>query len=308
MTTVPPPVPVAPSTLPMLGGAAIRALVAWADAVAALAEVFGAYRPQPLRTGLAAGGADVLVMPAALGGVAGVKLVAVQPANAARREPVIQGIYVLIDGERGRPVALLDGAALTLLRTPAASVLATRHLARRDARTLAVFGAGPQGLAHLAAFRACRPELEPVVVARRPVPGERLVPAAAGSAADVICTCTSSPEPVVVTDAVRAGAHLNAVGVYRPERRELDGALVRRATVVVDDRVAAAEEAGELIQAVRDGWSWDRVAGDLADVVAGRVARRDDREVTVFKSVGLAVEDLAVARLAAQRAGLLAVS
>ena len=300
--------PVHAPPLPMLGGDAIRALVPWPDAVAALAEAFGAYRPQPQRTGLVVGGADVLVMPAALGGVAGVKLVAVQPANATRDEPVIQGIYLLIDGERGRPVALLDGAALTVLRTPAASVLATRHLARRDARTLAVFGAGPQGLAHLAAFRACRPELDAVVVARRAVPGERVVSAAVGSAADVVCTCTSSAEPVVVTEAVRPGAHVNAVGVYRRERRELDAALVRRATVVVDDRVAAAEEAGELIQASRDGWSWDRVAGDLADVVAGRVTRRDDGEVTVFKSVGLAVEDLAVARLAAQRAGLLAVS
>ncbi len=295
-------------TLPYVDAATIRALVPWGDAVDALAEAFARPSPQPVRTQIAVAGGDLLVMPAATGAVAGVKLVAVQPANAGRGEPVIQGLYVLVDGERGRPVALMDGAALTALRTPAASVLASRALARPDARTVAVFGAGPQALAHADAFRACWPGAELVFVARRAVPGEHVVDAEEGSAADIVCTCTSSAVPVVVSSAVVAGAHLNVVGAYRPERREIDGDLVKRATVVVDDRAAAKEEAGDLVSAAAEGWTWSAVAGDLVDVVAGRLRRRHAQEVTVFKSVGLAVEDLAVARLVAQRAGLLAVS
>jgi ornithine cyclodeaminase len=265
--------------LPHLDGAQVRALVPWPDAVAAVAAAFAAARSQPLRTAMPVAGADVLVMPAADDRVAGVKVVAVQPANAGRAEPVIQGVYVLFDAEAGRPVALVDGVALTSLRTPAASVVATQRLARPDATTAAVFGAGPQARAHVAALRACLPQLDVVVVARHEVDGERVVDPVTGSAADVVCTCTSSAVPVVVDHAVRDGAHLNVVGSYRPERREVGVALVRRATVVVDDRRAAREEAGDLVLAAAEGWAWSAVAGDLADVVAGRVTRGRADEV-----------------------------
>ena len=120
--------------------------------------------------------------------------------------------------------------------------------------------------------------------------------------ADVICTCTSSAVALFDGLLVPDGAHLNLVGVYRPDRTEVDSALMNRATIVVDDHAAARAEAGDI--AMTD--AWHRVVGDLHDVVDGRVTRSSAREITVFKSVGLAVEDLAVARLAAVRAGLLA--
>lgn len=119
--------------------------------------------------------------------------------------------------------------------------------------------------------------------------------------ADIICTCTSSSVALFDGALVRPGTHLNLVGSYRPERCEVDAAVLMRSTIAVDDHAAARAEAGDIVLA--DAWA--RVAGDLHDLVSGRVIRQDPAEITVFKSVGLAVEDLAVARLAAQRAGLL---
>lgn len=131
------------SELPFVDGAAIRSLVPFADAVAAIEEAFASPPVHVERSVFEVAGADVLVMPAGFEDVAGVKIVAVQPSNRARGEPVIQGTYVLIDATRGRPIATLDGAALTSLRTPAVSALVTRRLARPGARTVAVIGVGP---------------------------------------------------------------------------------------------------------------------------------------------------------------------
>jgi ornithine cyclodeaminase/alanine dehydrogenase-like protein (mu-crystallin family) len=278
--------------LPHLDAAAIAELVPFGDAVSALRDAFSQRVLQPERTSFAAAGGDLLVMPAALGAVAGVKTVMVQPANAARGEPTIQGTYLLLDAAAGRPVATLDGLALTALRTPAASALVTRALARADSLTCTIVGTGPQGRAHVDAMRWALPGLQDVQLVGR---GDAI------PMADVICTCTSSPVPLFDGALVRDGTHINAVGTYRAERRELDAALMRRSMIVVDDHRAARAEAGEIVMAA----AWDQVAGDLHDVVTGNVRRADPSQITVFKSVGLALEDLAVAQLAAQRAGLL---
>jgi ornithine cyclodeaminase/alanine dehydrogenase-like protein (mu-crystallin family) len=259
------------------------------------------------------GNGQLLVMPAVVGLSAGVKVATVR-ANGSH----LQGLYVLF-GDDGAAVATLDGAALTARRTPAVSALATDALARDDVRRLAVFGTGPQAREHVRAMRWVRPSLEQVeIVGREPAATERFVamlrgeghPAVAASpaeasSADLICTCTSSSEPVLIDGAVKPGTHINAVGSDQPDRREVDDQLMGRARVVVDDW-EAARTSGDLLLAVAAGtMSWEDVTGDLVALARGEVRRETRDEVTVFVSVGLAVEDLVVATLAARNAGLI---
>jgi len=298
--------------------AAIASTVSMPDAIAAITQGFATGVVHVERTQIVASHADFLVMPAASSVAVGVKLLIVQPANRERGEPVIQGTYVLFDVERGRPIALLDGAALTSLRTPAVSAIATDRLARPDVRVLAVFGTGPQARAHVEAMRIVRPSIDQVLVVGRTaqqaasladglVPTARAATAAEAARSDIICTCTSSAAALFDGALVQPGTHLNLVGTYRPERREIDGALVARATVTVDDRAAARAEAGDLVLAQAEGlFDWDRVAGDLVDLAARRIGRRHPDEITIFKSSGLAHEDLVIAELVARQAGLLA--
>jgi ornithine cyclodeaminase len=262
-------------------------------------------------------------MPAAAADSAGVKLVGIQPANPARGLPIIQGVYVLFDMRVGQPVALFDGAALTTLRTPLISALATDALARRDVRTVGIVGTGPQAVAHVAAMRLVRPEIDAVVVAGRTPArvaavvdelvgaGERARSGSYSEAAacDIVCMATRSDQPLISRADVSDGAHLNLVGSYRLDLCEVDAELVAAATVAVDDRAAARAEAGDLHLAVEAGrWSWDRIAGDLTDLASGRLTRTDDAEITLFKSVGLAVQDLAIASRAAAAAGVMGTS
>jgi ornithine cyclodeaminase/alanine dehydrogenase-like protein (mu-crystallin family) len=262
---------------------------------------------------------DLLVMPAAAGRTAGVKAVTARAGRARAGQPAVQGIYVLFDADSGAVVATLDGAALTARRTPAVSALATGALARQEVTRLAVFGTGVQAREHIRAMRWVRPSLEQVeVVGREPASTGRFVAMLRGeghpvvsatpseaSGADLICTCTSSSEPVLLEDAVKPGAHINAIGSYRPERRELGETLIGRARVVVDDRAALAES-GTLVLAIAAGaMSPADVAGDLVGLARDEVRRETVDEVTVFVSVGLAAADLAVATLAARNAGLI---
>lgn len=277
------------------------------------------------RIPLEASGGEFMLMPAVDRDAAGIKLLMIQPKNAARGMPIIQGTYVLFDADAGVPVALFDGAALTNLRTPAISAVATDGLARADARTLGIIGAGPQAIAHVDAMLAVRPDLNEIVVSSRTkANAENVVhrisadparfggrPVRAGTysdaaGCDIVCTATRATEPIVTAAMVRPGTHINAVGSYRTDMRELATDLVAAATVVVDEVHAAHDEAGDLALAVADGgWSWDRLAGDLALVAAGGLARSDDDEITLFKSVGLAVEDLVIARIVASAQNLI---
>jgi ornithine cyclodeaminase/alanine dehydrogenase-like protein (mu-crystallin family) len=198
----------------------------------------------PLRSHLEVPGGELLVMPAHGQGGVGVKLVTISPGNAERGLPLIHGVFVLFSSQTLQADAILDGAALTALRTAAVSGVATRHLAREDATRLAIFGAGVQARAHLAAMCAVRPIEDVLVVGRDPERADALVrlarelgvAATVGSAAEaarwahVICTCTTSREPVLAGGDVKRGAHVNAIGAYRPDRREVDGALLARAT------------------------------------------------------------------------------
>ena len=308
------------STLPYIDADELFRLVSLTDALEALRAAFAAGPTHVDRVHCSAAGAEFLIMPAAAGNAAGVKLVGIQPANPQRGLPIIQGIYVLFDMRIGQPIALLDGAALTTLRTPMISALATDALARDDVRTLGVIGTGPQAVAHVRAMRVVRPDLDRVVVAGRTAEHvDRVVTElreagesarsggyADAAACDIVCAATRSDAPLFGLADVKAGVHVNLVGSYRLDLREVDADLIGAATVTVDDRAAAMAEAGDLHLAVQEGaWSWDRLTGDLTDLASGRVRRSSAGEITLFKSVGLAVQDLVIATRAATAAGVM---
>ncbi|MFC9584283.1 ornithine cyclodeaminase family protein [Streptomyces yangpuensis] len=257
------------------------------------------------------GDGELLLMPAASGAYAGVKIAGVAPGNPARGLPRITGSYLLLDGPTLCPLALLDGAALTSLRTPAVSALALRHLAPagRPLR-LVLFGSGPQAYGHLEAVRAERELAGVVVVARNREGAERLVahartlrlPARTGTPqdvadADLVVCCTTAREPLFDGRLVRPGALVVAVGSHEPTARETDTALVRRAAVYVESRAAALREAGDLLVPEAEGAIGPgHITGTLADLVAGRAPGGGERGCPqLFKSVGMAWEDLAVA-------------
>jgi ornithine cyclodeaminase/alanine dehydrogenase-like protein (mu-crystallin family) len=270
----------------------VRALSVEAAADALEAALAGGLDPDagPPRAALPVGDGELLVMPAAAGGYAAVKLVTVGP-----REPRIQGVCVLFDAATLSPIALIDGIALTNLRTPAVSALAVRRLAVPDARRLVVFGRGPQAHAHAEAVQAVRP-IEHVDLLGRDATGRD----ARVAAADVICCCTTAREPLFDGDLVADHACVVAIGSHEPAARETDDALAARATVVVESRASALREAGDVIGAIEAGVLR---AGDLVplrDLVLGAELAPGPR---LFKSTGMAWEDAVVAAAAAVSRG-----
>lgn len=308
--------------IPQWSAARMTALLTPAAAADALADALRAgLDPEtcPHRTALPVPGGELLLMPAAFGGYAGVKIAGVAPGNPARDLPRITGSYLLLDGPTLRPLALFDGAALTALRTPAVSALALRYLAPGDRPArMVLFGSGPQAYGHLEAVLAEREVVDVVVVARDPAGAARLAAharalgaaartgtASAVAEADLIVCCTTARAPLFDGRLVAPGATVVAVGSHEPDARETDSALVRRAVVYVEARAAALREAGDLLVPEAEGLLGPgHVAGTLADLVAGRVpppGRADSPRL--FKSVGMAWEDLAVAAALFRAAG-----
>ena len=305
--------------LPLIDADELARLLPMPAAIEALERAFAEPElpeaPQRARVDVPAG--ELLLMPAAGRPGVGVKLVTVAPGNPARALPFVQAAYVLFDPDTLSPEAVLDGTALTTLRTAAVSGVATRRLARPDASRLVVFGAGATATAHLDAMVAVRPIASLRVVSRSPGPAEELAargrklgleaavaePGAVAEA-DVVCTCTTSERPVFDGTLLPPGVHVNAIGAYRPDMRELDDEAVVRARVVVETREAAMAEAGDLLIPMRAGRVGpEHVVAELADVVRGATVRRGAEDITVFKSVGVAPEDLAVARAALDARG-----
>lgn len=285
-------------------------------AIDALQAAFGATLPTaPMRTHLETASGTLLMMPAHGAVGVGVKLVTLTEANAGRGLPFIHASYVLFDAATQAPRAVFDGAALTALRTAAVSGLATRHLARADARTLVLYGAGVQARSHLSAMRAVRPVEEVVVVSRGRSRAEALVGEASSLGlrasvgepgdereADLVCTCTTSVVPVLRGAWLPDGVHVNAVGAYTTAMREVDTDAVLRARVVVETREAAAAEAGDLAIAMAEGAIGPaHVLADLSELVGGATVRTGETDITLFKSVGVAFEDLVVAAAAVDR-------
>ncbi|MFD8482137.1 ornithine cyclodeaminase family protein [Kitasatospora sp. NPDC059673] len=257
----------------------------------------------PQRSAVPVPAGELLLMPAATRAYAGVKVAGVAPANPAAGLPRITGSYLLLDGPTLQPLALLDGAALTSLRTPAVTALALRALAGPDVAHLVVFGAGPQAFGHVAALRAVLPLERVTVVARRPDAAAQLVryaaelglEAAAGgpeavAKADVVVCCTTARTPLFDGRLVPDGAAVAAVGSHEPDAREVDAQLVGRADLFVEARAVARREAGDLLMAQA---AEERLV-NLSELLAGAAVVRHDRP-RFFKSVGMAWQDLAVA-------------
>jgi len=265
-------------------------------------------------------GDRLLLMPAwRAGHDLGVKLVTVFPRNPERGLASVSALYVLLDGATGHPRALIDGEALTLRRTAAASALASTFLSRQDSRCLLVVGTGALAPYQAAAHCAVR-SLERVLVWGRSserakavardlqaegLPAEPVATLAAGLAeADIVTCATTAREPVVRGALVKPGTHVDLVGAFTRGMRECDDALVLKAEVFVDTFAGAFKEAEDLLQPIESGAiGRDHVRAELADLVCGRhPGRRAPPEVTLFKSVGTALEDLCAARLVLERA------
>jgi ornithine cyclodeaminase len=270
-----------------------------------------------------------LVMPAYLpqDDALAVKVVSVFPQNAARGKRVIYGLVVVLDAETGRPCALLEGAALTAIRTGAGSGAATDLLAQPDAAVVAILGSGVQARTQLEAVCTVRAIQEVRIYSPNqaraeafaqemagvgPIPGNVRVVRGAGTAvhnADIICTATTSRTPVFDGRTLKPGAHINAVGSFLPTMQEIDAVTVQQSLVVVDSREAALAEAGDLLIPIQQGSiTADHIQVELGEIVLGlKHGRTHPQQITLFKSVGTAVQDAAAGRIAlmnAERLGL----
>jgi ornithine cyclodeaminase/alanine dehydrogenase-like protein (mu-crystallin family) len=243
----------------------------------------------------------------------GLKFITLFEQNRQKGLPLIQALVFLADGTTGEPLAIMDGAALTAIRTGAASGVATDLLARTDAAVAAVFGAGEQARTQLEAVSTVRPVRRAYVYDPDASAADRLAaemterlqrpiqraanPADALEHADVVCTATTSSVPVFDDASLKPGAHINAIGSYRPQVSEIPPATVCRARIVVDHRPSALEEAGDLLGPLRQGLlDESQFCNELGDILQGRSPGRTSRdELTLFKSVGVAIQDLCAA-------------
>lgn len=271
------------------------------------------------------GEATMLLMPAwqeaeQTPGYLGVKMVNVFPQNADKGLPAINGVYLLSDGATGAPLACIDGSELTRRRTAAASALAARYLAPSDAQTLVIIGTGKLAPMLIEAHAAIRPIRKVIVWGRKLEKAQALaaryrdyrkgqVPfdtveatedlASAVSEADIVSAATLSTTPIIQGEWLSAGTHLDLVGAFRPDMRETDSACVARAEVFVDSYAGAKGEAGDLHHAVHEGqFNMDQIRADLTTLARGdHPGRTENDSITLFKSVGVSLEDLAAAIL-----------
>jgi alanine dehydrogenase len=284
--------------------------------------------PERLRLGVPGVDAVLLEMPAYLKssvGAAGnepglgTKIVGVFPENRERSLEVVQAVYLLLDPVTGVPLALMEGRFITGIRTAATSAVATKHMSTAGPKQLAVFGAGVQARFHIDAMIEAANIAQIMISSRTPqkahelaeqvralnrIPCEVVSADEAASRAELICTCTTSPTPLFEGSRIRAGTHINAVGAFTPLNRELDTSAVLRSRVIIDAESAAGQEAGEIQIPLAEGAiQASHVKGTLAEVVSRKIAGREtSEEITLFRSCGLAIEDLVTAKLAYAKA------
>jgi alanine dehydrogenase len=317
----------------ILDGPAVHELLPPAEAVVLMAQVFRDHSAgrsrQPLRGILAADGAGAMAtMPAAVAGsdadsppVFGVKVIVVKPGNARYGLGPHSGVVLVFDPQTGAPSAVIDGVAVTAVRTAAASAAATRSLARPDAGVLAVLGAGTQARSHLRAMAEVRSLRLVRIWNRSPERALRLADwtrktlptvdvrcaSEVGEAvldADIVCTTTASDRPLLSADLLAPGTHVNAIGATFRGKRELDASVVQQASVFVDSAESARNEADDLLVPISEG----RLAADCIQAEIGAVlvgdhpGRTSADEITVFKSLGIAAQDVAAANRVLQRA------
>ncbi len=306
----------------------VQQVLTMRDCIEAIAEVMQRFSAgetvMPVRLGTKVPERGVhLAMPAVLpfGGVFGVKSITVFPTNPSRGAPAILGLVLLNDADTGRPLAVMDAGYLTGVRTAAASAVATRLLANPDASSLALIGAGVQAATHLWGMAEVRPLKSVAVYDILPQAAESFIaaqsqrfpalafrradsPEDAIRGADLVCTVSPSKTPVVDRSWLKPGAHINGVGSHSPDARELDGATIQAARVAVDLRQGALKEAGDFIVPIQEGLiTAEHVSDEIGELLAGlKPGRTSPDQITLYKSVGIAVQDVAAARLVYERA------
>lgn len=317
--------------LKIISGSQVRQAVTMPRAIAAVKEAYIQISTGkailPLRTQIPVETHNgiTLFMPAYLSksDALGVKIVSVFPDNKKKNLLTVHAAVIVVDAETGCPAALMDGTYLTALRTGAASGVATDLLARADASVAAIIGAGIQARTQLEAVCIvreikkvwvydCVPDVAEAYVKEMKAHGSPIPayiaaaesPGEAVSEADIICTATTSSEPVFDDKDLKAGVHINGIGSYTPEMQEIPSQTVIRSKVVVDSREASRAEAGDLVIPLKEGFiNEGHIHGEIGEIAAGNLpGRTSDNEVTFFKSVGLAVQDVAVAELVMRRA------
>ena len=297
----------------------INDLISMEEAIRAMGTAFAqlsngeAVVPPRLSLDIPDKNATSLVMPAYATGSPyyTVKIVSVNYSNPDKGLPLIHGVVQVFDAENGKHIANLDGASITAIRTGAASGLATDLLAKENANVCAVFGTGVQAASHIEAVLEVR-SIEKIMVFSRSKPSAEFffstlanqVECVIGKKeslleADIVCTTTPAQSPLFETDEIKPGCHLNVVGSHQPSFREVPTGLVARSKIIVDNREACEQEAGDLIIPVKEGsWSFEHLHGELGQVVSGDIiARESENEITLFKSVGNAIQDHAMAHL-----------
>ncbi|MBI4495490.1 MAG: ornithine cyclodeaminase family protein [Deltaproteobacteria bacterium] len=314
----------------LFGADEIRRSLSMAEAIEVVKEAFVQLSlgkaQSPVRTSLdlRERGEVALIMPSYLERTRalGAKVVTVFPKNPEGGRPAVQALVVLFDAQTGAPAALLEGTELTRLRTGAAAGAATQVLSRPDCRTLALFGAGGQAfyqvqgvlsarkLERISIFDPLPERVEELIRTLRKSPARRLTISAAASprealrGADIVVTVTTSSRPVFSGQDLPEGAHINAMGSFQPTMQEVDEETILRSRLFVDCRSACLEEAGDLLIPLREGRIFpSAIVGELGEVIVGlKPGRQGEREITYFKSVGNAVQDMAVAREILNRA------
>lgn len=317
----------------LISPAEVDGLLNWPDMINAIEQAFRQGVVQPVRHHHTVNRPDgaastLLLMPAwsdfdALGdsskGYMGVKIVTVSPDNGAIAKPAVMGVYLLLDGKTGEPKALIDGQRLTLWRTAGASALAAHYLAREDASKLVVLGAGALSGFLARAHSAVRPIKEISIWNRNIANAEKVANEllaggfnaravndkdAAIAEADIVTAGTLSTEPLILGRHLKPGAHVDLIGAFTPTMRESDDECVRRARVFVDTKDGALKEGGDIVQPIKAGVITEsHVIGDLFDLTRGVIhGRRSADEITLFKSVGAALEDLAAGILVYEKA------
>jgi ornithine cyclodeaminase len=312
----------------ILSGADVRKALPMPAAIEAMRHAFASLSgghvvmPQRIHMAIYRHQGVSLLMPAyiddAVGEALALKVVSLFPGNAARGLAMLQAVVLVFDPQTGRPVALMEGATLTAIRTAAACGLATDFLARPESKVLAVFGAGVQARAQLQAMCCVRPIKTAWIYDPLPGRAETLIAEQAGrdgvcadlrlaadsaealAEADIVCTATTAVNPVFEDADLRKGTHINAIGSYQPHVSEIPPQTVARALVVVDSRQAAFDEAGDIIQPISDGLiDAGHIHAELGELILGeKHARKSARQITLFKSVGLAVQEAAAAHAA----------
>lgn len=325
-----------PLQVRVISGRDVRRLLSYADCVAAvdaaMRRVSDGAALLPLRSimWLPGGKGALGMMPGYLAepGYFGIKLLSLFPGNPAVGLSSHLGLHVVCEAVHGRPVAFIEASALTAIRTAAASVVATRVLARPESKVLAIIGTGEEARSHLEAFQDVRPFSRVLIWGRRREAAQSIASDYAGRGggvvevassiadalrqADVVCTVTSCPEPILLGGEVRPGTHLCLVGASIPSAREVDDDCVAMSRFFVDYRASAMAQAGELLGAIRSGRVTEaHIVAEIGEVLSGRVTgRQSPSDVTVYKSLGIAAQDLAAAavildRAAAESAGQL---